>query len=96
MLPSVKATPEFLCGTEFASLGAEVAFFSERGLPVEAVGFDISLRPGELLIFDNLKLAHGRRGIRRPAELNQRIFGHRALSVEQQIEIRDRVFDAFR
>lgn len=96
VLPSVKATPKFLCGTEFDSLADELAFFSERSLRVEAVEIDVSLRPGELLIFDNLMLAHGRRGIRRPGELNQRVFGHRALPVEQQINIRDHVLDAFR
>lgn len=95
VLPSVKTTPEFLCGTEFASLEDELCFFSERGLQVDAVAIEISLRPGELLIFDNLMLAHGRRGIRRPGELNQRVFGHRALPVEQQIETRDRVLGAF-
>ena len=94
-LPSVKEDPEFLCGTEFASLAEEAAFFAQRGLHPEIVGIEVCLRPGELLVFDNLVLAHGRRGVRRPGELNQRVFGHRAFPVDQQVELRDRVLAAF-
>ena len=94
-LPSVKEDPEFLCGTEFASLAEEAAFFAQRGLRPEIVGIEVCLRPGELLVFDNLTLAHGRRGVRRPGELNQRVFGDRALPVDQQVELRDRVLAAF-
>ncbi len=95
MLPSVKTHPEFLCGNEFSSLADELEFFEQRGLRLDAVEVELSLRPGEMLIFDNLLLAHGRRGVRRPGELNQRIFGHRALAVEQQVDIRDGVLAAF-
>jgi hypothetical protein len=95
VLPSVKTEREFLCGSEFASVGDELEFFSERGLGLETVEIDVCLRPGELLIFDNLMLAHGRRGIRRPGELHQRVFGHPALPVEQQVTIRDLVLTAF-
>jgi hypothetical protein len=95
-LPSVKAAPEFLCGNEFSSVADELEFFSDRGLRVEAPEVDICLRPGELLIFDNLMLAHGRRGVRRPGELHQRVFGHPSLEVERQVEVRDRVLGAFR
>ncbi|MFL5828934.1 MAG: hypothetical protein ACJ76X_03365 [Solirubrobacteraceae bacterium] len=95
VLPSVKTERGFLCGTEFASLVDELEFFSDRGLPLERVEIEVRLRPGELLIFDNLMLAHGRRGIRRPGELHQRVFGHPALPVEQQVEIRDRMLRAF-
>ena len=94
-LPSVKEDPEFLCGTEFATLAEEAAFFAQRGLRPDIVGIEVCLRPGELLVFDNLALAHGRRGVRRPGELNQRVFGHRALPVDQQVELRDRVLAAF-
>ena len=62
---------------------------------LDIVGTEVCLRPGELLVFDNLALAHGRRGARRPGELNQRVFGHRALAVDQQVELRDRVLAAF-
>jgi hypothetical protein len=95
VLPSVREHPEFLCGTEFASLGEELAFFRQRGLDPEAAGVEVGLRPGELLVFDNLALAHGRRGRRRPGELCQRLYGHRALAVERLLELRDRVLAAF-
>lgn len=95
-LPSVKAAPQFLCGNEFGSIADELEFFSERGLRVEAHEVNLRLRPGELLIFDNLVLAHGRRGVRRAGELHQRVFGYPSLEVERQVELRDRVLGAFR
>ena len=94
-LPSVKANPDFLCGTEFDSLRAEVGFFGRHGLRVEGVEVEVGLEPGELLVFDNLALAHGRRGTRRPGELRQRVYGHRRLSPVTQSELRDRVLSAF-
>jgi hypothetical protein len=57
----VKTDPDFLCGTEFDTLGSELAFFRRHGLEVEDVQIDIVLRPGHLLVFDNLMFAHGRR-----------------------------------
>jgi hypothetical protein len=95
LLPSVKVEPDFLCGTEFETLGAELAFFRGQGLEVEDVEIDLLLRPGQLLVFDNLAFAHGRRGGRQPGELHQRIFGHQRLSPADQLGVRDRVLDAF-
>ena len=95
VLPSVKTHPEFLCGTEFSSGAAEAEFFAQRDLHPESVEIEVCLRPGELLVFDNLALAHGRRGTRRPGEVNQRVFGHPALPVEEQLRLRNRVLDAF-
>jgi hypothetical protein len=94
-LPSVKADPGFLCGMEFDSLRSEVAFFEQHGLRVKDVEVELDLRPGELLVFDNLALAHGRRGVRRPGELHQRVYGHQRLSPAAQCELRDRVLSAF-
>jgi hypothetical protein len=95
ILPSVRGESGFLCGTEFSSVAEEVEFFRRRGLAVEPVGTEVCLRPGELLVFDNLAIAHGRRGRRRPGELNQRIFGHQALMVDQLVELRERILAAF-
>jgi hypothetical protein len=95
LLPSVKTDPGFLCGTEFDSLRAELGFFERHDLDVTAVQVEVALRPGELLVFDNLALAHGRRGIRRPGELRQRVFGHTGLSPTAQCRVRDRVLNAF-
>ncbi len=76
LLPSVKIDPGFLCGLEFDSLSDETSFFASHGLRLHDIEIDVVLQPGELLLFDNLALAHGRRGTRRPGELRQRMFGH--------------------
>lgn len=94
-LPSVKSTPGFLCGMEFDSLTTELAFFELFGLDVAAVHAEIALRPGDLLVFDNLALAHGRRGSRRPGELHQWVFGHRSLGPAAQRVLRDRFLAVF-
>jgi Taurine catabolism dioxygenase TauD, TfdA family len=94
-LPSVKLDPAFLCGLEFDSLGAEAAFLARHGLRVDEVTIDVELRPGELLVFDNLALAHGRSGTRAPGELRQRVFGHEGLAPAAQRELRARVLSAF-
>jgi hypothetical protein len=95
LLPSVKADPDFLCGMEFDSLSAECAFFRRQGLDVEEVATDVALRPGQLMVFDNLALAHGRRGCRQPGELHQPVFGHRQFSPVEQRALRERVLGAF-
>jgi hypothetical protein len=94
-LPSVKSTPGFLCGTEFDTLDAELAFFRSLGLDVDAVEVEIPLRPGDLLVFDNLAVAHGRRGGRQPGELHQRVYGHRLLPPAAQRALRNRFLAAF-
>jgi hypothetical protein len=95
VLPSVKVSPDFLCGNEFASLAAELDFFAAHGLAVDDAQIEVTLEPGAVVIFDNLVLAHGRRGARRPGELRQRVFGCRALRSSGQREVRDRVLAAF-
>lgn len=95
VLPSVSATAGFLCGTEFASLEDEQRFFEGHGLSLAQAETTIDLRPGELLVFDNLASAHGRRGRRGPEELRQWIFGHRRLGASAQRVLRERILDAF-
>ena len=94
VLASVKTTSGFLCGTEFGSLADEVAFFAERGIRLDRLSVEVCLQPGELLVFDNLALAHGRRGHRRPGELHQRLFGYRSVLPVDQAALRDRTLDA--
>ena len=94
-LPSVKSTPGFLCGMEFDELASELRFFKSLGLDIDAVQVEVPLRPGDLLVFDNLALAHGRSGSRRPGELHQRIYGHRSLSPTGQRALRDRFLAVF-
>lgn len=95
-LPSVRANPGFLCGAEFGDLGSEVEFFHELGLSIEAVQWLIGLEPGEVLLFDNLALAHGRIGRRdRRSALRQRVFGYPDLGVDGQRRVRDRTLELF-
>jgi hypothetical protein len=94
-LPSVKSTPGFLCGMEFDGVAAELSFFERLGLDVAAAQIEIPLGPGDLLVFDNLALAHGRRGSRRPGELHQRVYGHRSMPPGAQCTLRDRFLAVF-
>ena len=80
---------------EFDSLSSELAFFARHGLRIDDAEIDINLQPGELLLFDNLALAHGRRGTRQPGELRQRAYGHR-LQPAAQTKLRDDVLTAFK
>ncbi len=93
-LPSVKLEPGFLCGLEFDSLYAEQSFFQRHGLRIEKVEVSVDLQPGELLVFDNLAVAHGRRGPRKPGEVHQRMFGC-SLQPAAQRNLRDVVLTAF-
>ena len=94
-LPSVRTTPGFLCGLEFDDIHDEVAFFVDHGLALADVQVDIRLAPGDVLVFDNLAVAHGRRGARHPAELRQWIFGHRRVDLAAQAQVRDRFLARF-
>jgi alpha-ketoglutarate-dependent taurine dioxygenase len=80
---------------EFDSLAGELTFFEWFDLDVSAVEVEVPLHAGDLVIFDNLALAHGRRGSRRPAELHQRVYGHRALAPAAQRALRDRFLAVF-
>jgi hypothetical protein len=80
---------------EFDTLAAELAFFTGFGLDVNTVEVEVPLRPGDLVVFDNLALAHGRLGSRRPGELHQRVYGHRLLPPPGQRALRDRFLAAF-
>jgi alpha-ketoglutarate-dependent taurine dioxygenase len=83
-----------LCGTEFDSIEAELRFFERHSLPVDGVQVEVPLSQGEMLVFDNLAVAHGRRGTRRPAEVHQWVFGE-ALGVARQRELRSRLLACF-
>ncbi len=95
-LPSVKVQRDFLCGMEFDTLDAETHFFERHSLALAEVEIEVPLLPGELLVFDNLAVAHGRRGARQPGELHQWVFGERNLGVARQRKLRDLVLAAFR
>ena len=94
-LPSVKAEPDFLCGLEFSDAEGESRHLLALGLDVEAVVVDVRLAPGDLLVFDNHAVAHGRLGRRLPGELHQRFFGVRGAAVEELLRMRDRLLARF-
>ncbi len=93
-LPSVRE-PGFRCGMEFDDAEGEAAFLAARGLDVAAVEVEVRLAPGDLLVFDNHAVAHGRRGRRLPGELHQRFFGHLGASADEQVRMRDRLLERF-
>ena len=94
-LPSVGASPDFLCGTEFARADEERRFLEERGLDVGRAETRMRLRPGQILIFDNLRVAHGRLGLRKARELHQLVLGYRRLDIPGQLQARERILSAF-
>jgi alpha-ketoglutarate-dependent taurine dioxygenase len=84
----------FFCGFEFDSLSAELRFFGRHGLHLHEVEIAVGLQPGELLVFDNLAVAHGRRGTHQPGELRQRFFRHKLPPADQR-KLRHGVLAAF-
>ncbi len=95
VLPSVKDEPGFRCGLEFDDAAAEARHLAGLGLDVEGVAVDVRLAPGDLLVFDNHAVGHGRLGRRLPGELHQRFFGIPAAGVAEQLRMRDRLLDRF-
>ena len=62
--------------------------------PDHSEGGLVRIGAGDLLLFDDLVLAHGRDGCRAPAELGQWVFGHRRRSAGGQLALRTRRLDA--
>jgi hypothetical protein len=86
---------DLLCGMEFESLAEERHHFAERGLDLDAAEHVVALRPGGLLVFDNLATAHGRLGRRQPLELQQLCLGYRKLDPRHQADLLARVMAQF-
>lgn len=93
--PSLPSHSECLCGTELDGIAEEREHFARRGLNLDDAEALVDVRPGQLLVLDNLATAHGRIGRRRPSELHQLMLGYRLLAVDRQVELRDRVLSAF-
>lgn len=85
----------FLCGMEFSALDDERSYFARHGLRLAASEQEIVLAPGELLIFDNLTAAHGRRGRRNTGELHQLCIGFADLDLTGQATLLDRILASF-
>jgi hypothetical protein len=82
-----KDSDGFLCGMEFASLDDERRYFAQHGMSLESAEQEIVLEPGELLVFDNLAMAHGRRGRRQTNELHQLCVGFPSVEPADQAEL---------
>jgi hypothetical protein len=85
---------DFLCGMEFSMLEEEHRYFQSHGIPLEELEEEITLTGGELLVFDNLSVAHGRRGARPPGQLSQLCIGYRSLEPRQRSALVTRVLAA--
>ena len=85
----------FLCGMEFSTLEHERAYFARHGLQLAEAEEEFALSPGELLIFDNLTTAHGRRGRRDTGELHQLCIGFGSLDRTGQAMLLDRILASF-
>jgi hypothetical protein len=85
----------FLCGMEFPTLDEEHRYFARHGLRLAEAEEEIVLSSGELLLFDNLAIAHGRRGRRGPGELHQLCIGFGSLDLTSQAHLLDQFFAGF-
>jgi hypothetical protein len=90
-----RAADGFLCGMEFAALREERQYFARHGLDLAAAEEEVVLSGGELLLFDNLAVAHGRRGRRATGELHQLCVGFRSLGLPGQVTLLERFLAAF-
>jgi hypothetical protein len=86
-----KDSDGFLCGMEFASLADERRYFARHGMSLESAEQEIVLEPGELLVFDNLVMAHGRRGQRQTNELHQLCVGFPSVEPADQAKLLEQV-----
>jgi NADH dehydrogenase FAD-containing subunit len=80
---------------EFASIEDERRYFARHGMRLEAAEEEVVLDRGELLVFDNLVIAHGRRGARHEMELHQLCIGFRSLDHADQAKLLERVLGSF-
>lgn len=58
-----------------ASKVMEKKFYAERGIDLDSIEEDIVIKPGQLLIVDNMRTAHGRIGKRNAKETWQFMYG---------------------
>jgi hypothetical protein len=79
----------FLCGMEFNSVDDECDYYRRHGMNVDSVERRVILGPGELLLFDNLAIAHGRIGRRPVKELHQLCIGQLSADRAAQAHLLD-------
>lgn len=74
---------------EAQSLQNEYAFFKKAGYDLAAVEERVNLQPGQMIIFDNTRIGHGRLGHREAAELYQFMYGVKDLQQDDIQAIQD-------
>ena len=85
----------FLCGMEFLTLAEEHRYFARHGLRLAAAEEEVVLTEGQLLLFDNLAVGHGRRGRRNAGELHQLCIGFGSLDLAGQAAVLNRFLSGF-
>jgi hypothetical protein len=69
-------------------LELEYEFFRKHGLDIKCCEEQIEIKPGELLIVDNIRAVHGRIGPRNPKEIYQFLFGIERVTPQEIAEFR--------
>lgn len=72
----------------YKSMHNEHMFYKLRGLPVDTLEEHIQLKPGQLLVIDNMRTAHGRIGKRNAREIYQFMFGIKDATIEDVTHFR--------
>lgn len=67
-------------GHEFQSLEAERAYYASCGIVLGDIEEQVVLRPGQLLVINNVRSVHGRVGRRVPGEVCQFVVGARQVA----------------
>lgn len=82
-----------IAGNEFRTRSDEAEFYRSLGIRLEELEVEVVLRPGDLLILNNMKLVHGRCGKRRGEELHQLLYGVQDVPAETASAFRDWLVD---
>jgi len=76
-------------GNNSDGFSKEKLFFSECGFNLELAEEQINVKPGQLLIIDNMRCIHGRIGPRNPKEIYQFLFGVRSATPTMIADFRE-------
>ncbi len=66
----------------------EIAYYYKNGININKLEHHIALKPGQLLILDNIRVIHGRIGTRKRKELFNFMFGVEAIAPEDVTALR--------
>lgn len=80
-------------GNEFDGYDDEVKFYESFGLDIQSAQTCIKLRPGDLLVLNNIATIHGRRGVRQRGEIDQYLLGKHNVPIQESAGIRSWLVD---